>query len=167
MQKAAESEREGGEKVLIQYLHQLCWRERQTDRQRERERERERESTKHVFHANYNAFHGRQIGSFAFIFQIILQFIWISSLRGSKMQSGLSSKRCGLITSRTELKHCFFNLFISCQSTLCKQQNFYWIHSCDLKTGNALSKHWHRKCSVLMTTETEWPIGTLTHQRFF
>ena len=113
-------------------------------------------------------FHGEQMGSFACIFQIILQFIWINSLKGSTMQSGLSSKRCGMLASHTEMKHYFFNLFISCHSTFCKQQKLFTRFTVLIwKQAIPLSKRWRRKCSILMTTETEWPRGTLTHQRFF
>lgn len=114
-------------------------------------------------------FHGEQIGSFCMHLSNKPP-IYLNELaeRWHNAEPGLSSKRCGMLTSHTELKHHFFNLFISCHSTfLQKRHNFHEIHSFDLKTGNTPSKRWHRKCSILMTTEAEWPRGTLTHQRFF
>ncbi len=112
----------------------------------ERERERERVQSMH-FMLITMPFHGEQIGSFACIFQIILQFIWINSLKGSTMQSGLSSKRCGVLASHTELKHYFFNLFISCRST--------FLHTAKLSLD---SQFWFEN--------RQYPLKTLAQEMF-
>lgn len=72
-------------------------------------------------------FYGKQIGSFACIFQMILRFIWMSELKGSTVPSSLSSKRCGMLTNHAESKHHSFNLFISRHSTFCNSK--CWLDS--------------------------------------
>lgn len=80
----------------------------------------EGEYTKHAFHANYNAFLWQTNRLFCMHLSNNPP-IYLNQL-AERMPSGLSSKRCGMLTSRTELKHYSFNLFISCHSTFCNSK---------------------------------------------
>lgn len=94
-------------------------------------RERERESTKHAFHANYNAFPWRTNRLFCrHLSNNPPQFIWIGTLKGSAVPGDLSSQEdVALSQVAQNWSITSFNLFISCHSTFFdKKKNFQWIH---------------------------------------
>lgn len=137
-------------------------------------RERERESTKHAFHANYNAFPWRTNRLFCrHLSNNPPQFIWIGTLKGSAVPSDLSSQEdVALSQVAQNWSITSFNLFISCHSTFFDKKktfsgftDFFFLYF--EIAGNTVSKRWHGKCWILTTTETERPRGTLTHHSFF